>query len=195
VNHSGAFWSAPAERSGDGALVRTGRERTKETLRPGESGVAPRFPPQSKIAGAGKPGVNHSGTFWSAPAERSGDGALVRTGRERTKETLRPGESGVAPRFPPQSKIAGAGEPGVNHSGTFWSAPAERSGDGALVRTGRERTLETLRPGESGVALRFPPQSKIAGAEKADVNYSGAFWRAARRNRLANRGRKATKGS
>jgi hypothetical protein len=41
-----------------------------------------------------------------------------------------------------------------------WSAPAERSGDGAFARTRRQRTTNNCRPLESGVALRFPPQSK-----------------------------------
>ncbi len=51
----------------------------------------------------------------------------------------------------------------------MWSAPAERSGDGALASRGAERTATT--PGtancsagpESGVALRLPPQSKTGG--------------------------------
>jgi hypothetical protein len=37
---------------------------------------------------------------------------------------------------------------------------AERSGDTAFARTERERTIDNFRPRESGVALRFPPQSK-----------------------------------
>jgi hypothetical protein len=39
---------------------------------------------------------------------------------------------------------------------------AERSGDTAFVRTGRERTIDNRRPHESGVALRFPPHSKTS---------------------------------
>jgi len=37
---------------------------------------------------------------------------------------------------------------------------AERSGDTAFARAGRERTIDNFRPRESGVVLRFPPQSK-----------------------------------
>ncbi len=37
-----------------------------------------------------------------------------------------------------------------------WSAPAERSGDGAFVRTREPRAFEDLRPHESGVALQLP---------------------------------------
>jgi hypothetical protein len=48
----------------------------------------------------------------------------------------------------------------VQRRGLFWTAPAERSGDGAFARAEIERTNESLRPHESGVALRFPPQSK-----------------------------------
>ena len=36
----------------------------------------------------------------------------------------------------------------------IWSAPAERSGDGALVET-------FLRTIQSGVALRLPPHSRL----------------------------------
>jgi hypothetical protein len=39
---------------------------------------------------------------------------------------------------------------------------AERSGDTAFARAGRERTNEDFRPHASGVALRFPPQSKTS---------------------------------
>ena len=46
--------------------------------------------------------------------------------------------------------------------GALWTAPAERSGDGAFARTTRLRTIQVLGPLESGVALRLPPQSKIA---------------------------------
>jgi hypothetical protein len=44
---------------------------------------------------------------------------------------------------------------------SFWSAVAERSGDAAFV----------LRPpaSESGVALRFPPQSKTGGRGHASI--------------------------
>ena len=40
-----------------------------------------------------------------------------------------------------------------------WTAPAKRSDDGAFARTRDPRTFERRRPPESGVALRFPPQS------------------------------------
>jgi hypothetical protein len=42
----------------------------------------------------------------------------------------------------------------------IWTAVAERSGDTAFARAGGEQVNENLRPYESGVALRFPPQSK-----------------------------------
>src|SRR5579862_9626826 len=53
-------------------------------------------------------------------------------------------------------------ENGVLAIEASWSAPAERSGDGAFARTGREQINEIPRPRESGVALRFPPQSKTS---------------------------------
>ena len=40
-----------------------------------------------------------------------------------------------------------------------WSAPAERSGDGAIVQAKRQRINKDFRAGQSGVALRLPPQS------------------------------------
>ena len=43
-----------------------------------------------------------------------------------------------------------------------WIAPAERSGDGAFVFAAGQRTTEFSHALESGVALRFPPQSKIS---------------------------------
>jgi hypothetical protein len=42
----------------------------------------------------------------------------------------------------------------------FWTAPAERSDDGAFARATRHRTANSLCSFEGGVALRFPPQSK-----------------------------------
>jgi hypothetical protein len=45
-----------------------------------------------------------------------------------------------------------------------WSAPAERSGDGAFERAGGIRACQPCGACESGVALRLPPQSKnVAG--------------------------------
>jgi hypothetical protein len=44
-----------------------------------------------------------------------------------------------------------------------WSAVAERSGDTAFARANAKRTDESFRPHESGVALRFPPQSMTFG--------------------------------
>jgi hypothetical protein len=46
----------------------------------------------------------------------------------------------------------------------IWTAPAERSGAGAFGRTITERAGECCRSRESGVALRFPPQSKRRSA-------------------------------
>jgi hypothetical protein len=44
--------------------------------------------------------------------------------------------------------------------GASWTAPAERSGDGAFGRMEMVRISVNRRAGESGVALRLPPQSK-----------------------------------
>ena len=42
-----------------------------------------------------------------------------------------------------------------------WTAPAKRSDDGAFGRTAGKRGNKSLRAHESGVALRFPPQSMM----------------------------------
>jgi hypothetical protein len=52
----------------------------------------------------------------------------------------------------------------VNESEASWSAPAERSGDGAFAR--RDVT-EMFAKFQSGVALRLPPQSKTSAKEPA----------------------------
>ena len=57
----------------------------------------------------------------------------------------------------------------------FWSAPAERSDDGAFysVPEGSAECIST--PGcESGVALRFPPHSKTQ-ARFGPSQYSAGF--------------------
>jgi hypothetical protein len=48
----------------------------------------------------------------------------------------------------------------TNRSGASWTAVAKRSGDTAFARAENKRTFRDSRPRESGVALRFPPQSK-----------------------------------
>ena len=64
-----------------------------------------------------------------------------------------------------------------------WSAPAERSDDGAFARTRRQRTTNNCRPLESGVALRFPPQSKTLRAHAGNrlsrqrLGVRPALWR------------------
>jgi hypothetical protein len=46
----------------------------------------------------------------------------------------------------------------------FWTASAERSDDGAFAGGGGTGFLNAVTAGESGVALRFPPQSKMKAA-------------------------------
>ena len=45
---------------------------------------------------------------------------------------------------------------------TLWTAPAERSGDGAFGRTRVVLHLKACRACPNGVTLRLPPQSKFA---------------------------------
>jgi hypothetical protein len=46
------------------------------------------------------------------------------------------------------------------HARASGTAVAERSGDTAFARAGRERTTDNFHSRESGVALRFPPHAK-----------------------------------
>jgi len=65
-----------------------------------KSGVALRFPPQSKKGNCRRVIHKKRRLFWTAPAKRSGDGAFECNGRF---------QSGVAPAsagLPPQSKFA-----------------------------------------------------------------------------------------
>lgn len=65
----------------------------------------------------------------------------------------------------------------------IWTAPAERlaaskyngdgSGDGAFARTGGELDNKSLCPYESGVVLRFPPQSRKVPGLRAQPRYPG----------------------
>jgi hypothetical protein len=111
-----------------------------------QSGVVP---PHSKT----RPANPH--TLWTAPAERSGDGAFARTTIPGTSNADRAFQSGVALRLPPHSKI----RPVNPHA--LWTAPAERSDDGAFARTTIPGTSNADRAFQSGVALRLPPHSKI----------------------------------
>jgi hypothetical protein len=59
----------------------------------------------------------------------------------------------------------------------FWTAPAERSGDGAFRRKQPLRTREMRRACESGVALRLPPQSKTrSGLRRLMVSICVHSW-------------------
>src|SRR5437879_2946509 len=66
---------------------------------------------------------------------------------------------------PPQSKTLARFGATFGIRGAFWSAPAERSGDGAFGLSARFSCQPTP---QSGVALRLPPQSRIAGQVSED---------------------------
>ncbi len=132
----------------------------------------------------GSPIVALEAVFWSTPAECSGDGVFE--GHRDFLEALGTFESGVALRFPPHSirtafsrsmaslpsvapkspqGNAGSIERSVTSAlyafsrGQLWITPAERSDDG--VFEGHRDFLEALGRFESGVALRFPPHSRM----------------------------------
>jgi hypothetical protein len=69
-----------------------------------------------------------------------------------------PGMGGAS--LPAGVHDAGAIERGRFGRDASWTAPAERSGNGACARATRSRTNQNPRAFKSGVALRFPPQSK-----------------------------------
>jgi hypothetical protein len=54
-----------------------------------------------------------------------------------------------------------------NYAARSWTAPAERSGDGAFANAAGVRVMKALGVRKSGVALRLPPQSKTL---------SGVLW-------------------
>jgi hypothetical protein len=57
---------------------------------------------------------------------------------------------------------------------SLWSAPAERSGDGALdQKAGWLRLLLNLRTIQSGVALRLPPHSKNKNRSTSKKGWNG----------------------
>lgn len=58
----------------------------------------------------------------------------------------------------------------IGRSDASWTAPAERSGDGAFERTMPLLISRDARADESGVAFRLPPQSKKPKA-------AGRLWR------------------
>jgi hypothetical protein len=64
---------------------------------------------------------------------------------------------------------------GIRHeiAARFWTAVAERSGDTALGRTGEFQSIRDGRAHENGVALRFPPQSKMLARGPIVLNHGG----------------------
>jgi len=149
-----AFWTAPAERSGDGAfetewrirLVQI-RSRRHHTL---ESGVALRLPPQSKLTEgvldcAGR--AKRRRRFRNGAARSIGSGRSVVTTRSKAVSRY------ACHRTP---KL-GEGVFGLRRQSGAATALSIRSG--GFDWFGRLRRYHTL---ESGVALRLPAQSKLA---------------------------------
>ena len=72
-----------------------------------------------------------------------------------------------------QTKLSELANGGMSVVPASWSAPAERSGDGAFARQDAPEDSHT--PGQSGVALRLPPQSKIASVNLGMLCRRGIF--------------------
>ena len=153
------LWRAPAERSGDGALAllqTAAQTSTSATSSRIQSGVALRFPPHSKTP--------TQSISWSAPAERSGDGALARPRKSRK------------PRFsphPPNPKRRGASLPaslqnaGAIHFLECAGRAQRRRRFGAPPDRCANLDLRHVLRIQSGVALRFPPHSKTLASPLA----------------------------
>ena len=82
-----------------------------------------------------------------------------------------------------RNSVAGNGQAsGPNHATASRNAVKERSGDTAFARAERERAIDNLCSRESGVALRFPPQSKTsrnwppAFRNQATVLFEPLWW-------------------
>jgi hypothetical protein len=82
----------------------------------------------------------------------SGDGAFERGGVHPNANAVCPFQSGVALRLPPQSRticaesVSCGAVLGFALQGASWTAPAERSGDGAFACTKTKRICENYRP-------------------------------------------------
>jgi hypothetical protein len=90
---------------------------------------------------------------------RSAPGALKVRGRGRREQSENAGAERWGAKIlnlPPERRFQTA----AANSGQFWTAPAKRSDDGAFASGGGVGRWNTVAAGESGVALRFPPQSK-----------------------------------
>ena len=80
--------------------------------------------------------------------------------QEQNSNTPERGDTVKAVEFPGRRvALSRSSSIGVQGLATIWSAPAKRSGDGALD-TGRRSNLVKSRI-QSGVALRLPPHSKV----------------------------------
>jgi hypothetical protein len=78
-------------------------------------------------------------------------------------------------KFKALNKCSGEAEHARVSLGASWSAVAERSGDTAFGRTKNFRVENNFSAVESGVALRFPPQSKTSQAGAAVVSDFNPF--------------------
>ncbi len=123
-----ALWSAPAERSGDGAFRAHKSATSADHVSDRGNRGRTAFPPALQITPARV--VLRRVALWSAPAERSGDGAFrarkSATSADHVSDRGKRGRTAFAPAL----QITPARV--VLRRVALWSAPAERSGDGAF---------------------------------------------------------------
>jgi hypothetical protein len=135
---------------------------------------------KTEDGGWGAPGNSHR-VMDCAGKSVSGDSAFARAREPRAFADRCPHESGVALRFPPQSMTVRAMTTNPASPVVSWTAPAkcQRSDLSEFRPHARgQRTFEDRRPHESGVALRFPPQSMTFRAMTTSLASSDASWTA-----------------
>jgi len=146
------LWSAPAERSGDGALAYLARSLAKAVSR----FACHRTPHVRTTMVSGgcvkmQPPTEHliTAILWSAPAERSGDGALAYLARspilKRCRASLATALHMSGQQWFPVAVSRCSRRREHLTTAILWSAPAERSGDGALAYPARSPILKRCR--------------------------------------------------
>jgi hypothetical protein len=133
-----ALWTAPVERSDDGAFARTTIPRTSHASRAPQSGVALRLPPRSKTRPA------NPDALWTAVTchrFRCTAGTILRVVLSSVRCIL---------RLKPKRRRAAPLQTRWPNPHALWTAPAERSDDGAFART----TISENLPRESRAPKR-----------------------------------------
>jgi hypothetical protein len=146
------LWTAPAERSDDGAFARTtisGNSHAHRALKAVSRFACHRTP--------NTPGESarpmDCGDMSPLSLHRQNGPACVPT--QRSVHSRRAAKAASCRRTPKHARA---------NQHALWTAPAERSDDGAFARTTISGNSHPARALQSGVALRLPPHSKTRPA-------------------------------